>query len=233
MNHAAPNSPGPTGTGANAGAGAMAGVGELAAAPMMEDWWLVRDAKGRAGWVLSRMMDVDAPDALSRYAEGQRMVGAYVLAMVNDPEAPQENKNIPEYVTVMSPYKAGLPYDFDQVRVFTWNPRMHRYETAFREKNIEGYLPVTIKMGTDPSGKSANAMTPMPTFQYKVLSAAAAAVIPDPETGVIVPGPTIVKSYRLEGNIVHRLLSPGEVAQEEAHPEIEMDKKKKEGKHRR
>jgi SH3-like domain-containing protein len=202
------------------------------APPVMEDWWLVRDAKGRAGWVLSRMMDVDAPDALSRYAEGQRIVGAYVLATVNDADAPGDNKNVPEYVTVLSPYKSGLPYDFDQVRVFTWNPRMHRYETAFREKNIEGYLPVTIKMLTDPSGKSATATTPMPAFQYKVLSAMAPPVIPDPETGAIVPGPTIVKTYRLEGNVLHRLLASGEVAPDEAHPEPEVEKKK-EGRHRR
>ena len=52
--------------------------------------------------------------------------------------------DIPMYVTVLSPYKAGLPYDFDQVRVFTWNVKKHRYETALREQNIEGYLPVTI-----------------------------------------------------------------------------------------
>jgi hypothetical protein len=197
-----------------------------AAPPPMEDWWLVRDSKGRVGWVLSRMMDVDAPDVLSRYAEGQRIVGAYVLATVNDPDAPGDNKNVPEYVTVLSPYKAGLPYDFDQVRVFTWNPRMHRYETAFRQKNIEGYLPVTFKKLTDPSGKLANATTPMPGFQYKVLSAAALPVVPNPDTGEIVPGRLITKSFRLEGNIVRRLLAPGEVPPEEAHPAPEPEKKK-------
>jgi SH3-like domain-containing protein len=209
-----------------------AGLGD-SAPPVMEDWWLVRDQKGHAGWVLSRMMDVDAPDALSRYAEGQRIVGAYVLATVNDPEAPQADKNVPEYVTVLSPYKSGLPYDFDQVRVFTWNPKMHRYETAFREKNIEGYLPVAITRMTDPNGKSANATTPMPAFQYKVLSATAPPVVPNPETGAIVPGPTITKTYRLEGNVLRRLLAPGVTAPEEAHPEMVTDKKKKEGKKRR
>jgi len=55
----------------------------------MEDWWLVQDSKGDTGWMLSRMMDVDAPDTLTRYSEGQRMVGAYVLTTVNDPEAEQ------------------------------------------------------------------------------------------------------------------------------------------------
>ena len=43
--------------------------------PPMEDWWMVRDGQGRTGWLLSRMIDVDAPDSLTRYSEGQRFVG--------------------------------------------------------------------------------------------------------------------------------------------------------------
>ncbi len=195
--------------------------------PVMEDWWLVRDSKGDTGWLYSRMMDVDAPDALTRYAEGQRIVGAYVLTTVNDPDAEQADKNIPVYVTVMSPYKAGLTYDFDQVRVFTWNVKKHRYETGFRDKNIEGYLPVTIKMAPDPYGKSATATTPLPTFTYRVLADDAGPVIPDPVTGAVVPGKTILKTYRLEGNYVHRILAPGTPTGGEAHPEPVADKKKK------
>ena len=64
------------------------------------------------------------------------------------------------YLTVLGPYRAGLPYDFDQVRVFTWNLKMHRYETAFREKNIEGYLPVTIRTEKDPYGKAVSGTDP-------------------------------------------------------------------------
>lgn len=198
-----------------------------AAPPPMEDWWLVRDSHGRVGWMLSRLLDVDAPDELTKYAEGQRIVGAYVISHVYDAEAPQAEKNVPEYVTVLSPYKAGLLYDFDQVRVFIWNEKKHRYETSFREKNIEGYLPVELKMLQDVGGKAANAATPLPGFSYKVLPADAAPVIPDPETGAILPGPTITKTYRLEGNIMHRLLAPGTTARDELHPEPVTPKKDK------
>ncbi len=184
-------------------------AGAAEAPPAMEDWWLVRDADGRTGWIYSRMIEVDAPDALTRYAEGQRIVGAYVLTTVHDDEAEGDNKDVPVYVTVMSPYKAGLPYDFDQVRVFTWSVKKHRYETGFRDKNIEGYLPVTVKVEKDPYGKSAAAMAPAPTFSYKVLAAEAPVVVPDPVTGAVVPAKTVVKTYRLEGNMVRRLLQPG------------------------
>jgi SH3-like domain-containing protein len=194
--------------------------------PAMEDWWLVRDSKGDTGWLLSRLMDVDAPDSITRYAEGQRIVGAYILTTVNDPEAEQEDKNIPIYVTVMSPYKAGLIYDYDQVRVFTWSLKKHRYETGFRDKNIEGYLPVTIKMAADPYGKSPAATTPAPTFSYRVLSDDAGPVIPDSATGAIVPGKTILKTYRLEGNLVRRVIQPGTPTGGEARPEPQAEKKK-------
>ena len=195
--------------------------------PAMEDWWLVRDSKGDAGWLYSRMMDVDVPDAITRYSEGQRIVGAYILTTVNDPEAPQDDKNVPIYVTVLSPFKAGLPYDFDQVRVFTWNVKKHRYETGFRERNIEGYLPVEIKMATDPNGKSPGSMAEAPTFSYRVLSADGPVVIPDPVTGAIVPGKTNLKTYRLEGNLLRRVVATGETAPQDAHPQLVAEKKKK------
>jgi len=205
---------------------AAAAAPDVPAPPVMEDWWLVRDSKGDTGWLYSRMMDVDAPDAITRYSEGQRIVGSYVLTTVNDPEAEQDEKNIPIYVTVLSPYKAGLTYDFDQLRVFTWNLKKHRYETGFRDRNIEGYLPVSVKMATDPYGKGPAATTPAPTFTYRVLADDAGPVVPDPVTGAIVPGKTVLKTYRLEGNLVRRVIQPGTQASGEAHPEPVSDKKK-------
>jgi hypothetical protein len=234
MRAAAPAAAVKGGKGGAAGSQAPPAAPEAPPPPAMEDWWLVRDSKGDTGWLFSRMMDVDAPDALTRYAEGQRMVGAYVLATVNDPDAPQDDKNIAEYVTVLSPYKAGLTYDFDQVRVFSWNLKKHRYETAYRDRNIEGYLPVSVKMAADPYGKSPTATVPAPTFTYKVLSDEAGPVIPDPVTGAVVPGKTVTKTYRLEGNLVRRLLPPGTTAPGEAHPVPVAEKKKEmKGKKRR
>ena len=206
---------------------------EAPVTPAMEDWWLVRDSEGHTGWMLSRMMDVDAPDSIVRYAEGQRIVGAYVLTTVHDEGAPGDIKDEPIYVTVMSPYKAGLPYDFDQVRLFTWSMQHHRYETGFRERNIEGYLPVKISKMKDPFGKSATAQLELPAFEYRVLAADAPAVVPDPATGAMVPGKTITKTYRLEGNLVKRMGAPGSTAGEMvAHPVAE-EKKEKKGKKKR
>jgi hypothetical protein len=220
-------------TGGGTPAKPAAGVDAAEPPPIaMEDWWLGRDAKGRTGWLLSRMLDVDAPESVTQYAEGQRVVGAYLLATVHDEDAKGDNKDIPMYLTVMSPYVAGLPYDFDQVRVFTWNMKMHRYETAFREKNIEGYLPVKIDMEKDPYGKAVMAQTPLPTFTYRVLAGDAGPVVPDPVTGMIKPGRTIAKTYRLEGNLVRRVAAPGYKDEPEAHPVAEV-KKDKVGKKKR
>lgn len=199
--------------------------------PVMEDWWLVRDSRGETGWVYSRMIDVSEPDVLSRYSEGQRIVGAYVLTHVEDPESNMMNNgqpvtSIPEYVTVLSPFKAGLPYDFDQVRVFIWNVKKHRYETGFRQRNIAGYLPVEIAQKIDPYSKQPNAQTPLPSFTYHILPADVPMPVPDPTTGLVKPSRTIAKTLRLEGNICRRILPPGTAAPEEAHPEPVVEKGK-------
>ncbi len=45
---------------------------------------------------------------------------------------------------LMNEPKDGMPFDFNQARVFTWNVRKHRYETAYRERKLNGVLPVTV-----------------------------------------------------------------------------------------
>jgi hypothetical protein len=168
--------------------------------PPLEDWWLIRDSQGRVGWMLSRRLDVDVPDTIAGYAEGQRIVGAYQLTTVNDPESKFPNGQAPEYVTVMSPYKDGLPYDFDQVRIFTWNSRKHRYETAYRQRNLQGYLPVNV--GTQTFDKIGT----VPVFSLKTATDDSISI--DPATGAARPANLTTLTYRLEGVIVRKVEPP-------------------------
>lgn len=161
--------------------------------PVLEDWWLVRDAQGHAGWLLAGRMDVDVPDEIGTYGEGQRYVGVYVLNKVHDPDATTPDHEVPQYVTVLAPPTAGLPFDFDQVRVFTWSIRHHRYETAFRLHPIQGYLPVRITPG---SGGSA------PVFSFQIPSGPNMTI--DPETGISRPAAPRTITYMMVDTQVRR-----------------------------
>src|SRR5271157_2839411 len=61
--------------------------------PVMEDWYLVRNSVGRVGWVLLRMVDLDIPLEVAQYAEGQRIMGYFVLNTVQDGD-----KQVPQYL---------------------------------------------------------------------------------------------------------------------------------------
>jgi len=76
------------------------------------------------------------------------------------------------------------------------------------------------------------AETEVPTFTYRVLAGDAGAVVPDAVTGMVKPGRTIAKTYRLEGNLVRRVAAPGAKDEAEAHPVME-EKKGKLGKKKR
>ena len=123
----------------------------------MEDWWLVRDPQGHVGWVLDRMIDLDVPLEVAQYAENQRIVGCFILNEVNDGD-----KKVPQYLMVLTEAKDGQPFDFNQARVFTWNTHRHRYETAYRERNLNGFLPVSVSH--EDFGKEGN----LPTFVLRV-----------------------------------------------------------------
>jgi SH3-like domain-containing protein len=155
--------------------------------PAMEDWWLTRDAEGRTGWVLARMVDLDVPLDIAQYAEGQRIQAFFVLD-----EAQDGGKKVPEYLVLLSEPRDGNPYDYDQVRVFTWNVRRHRYETAYRERKLEGFFPVSVtREEFDKEGT-------LPVFILKVRDA----------TGNLVD-----RKYKMNTPIVRRVLAPGEVPQ--------------------
>ncbi len=178
-----------------------AGGKTVADTPPMEDWWLVRDNSGQVGWLLARRMDVDVPDEIGGYSEGQKIVGAYVLTKVYDPDSSLPDKLVPEYISVTNAFKDGLPYDFDQVRVFTWNVKKHRYETAYRQRNIEGYLPVKVSENKNAQGQ------PVPAFSITVATSEAVTV--DPLTGAARPAQTNTLTYQLEGGMVKRVTPAG------------------------
>jgi len=164
--------------------------------PILEDWWLVRDGNGHAGWLLSNRMDVDVPDSVAQYAEGQHIVGAYVLTKINDSDANTPDHQVPEYVMLLSPPKAGLPFDFDQVRVFTWSVKRHRYETAFRIRPIQGYLPVTIFTAPERTGT-------VPAFSFKISADDNVAI--DTETGTPHPANLRTINYEMVDTVVRRI----------------------------
>jgi len=110
--------------------------------PVMEDWYLVRNSAGQVGWVLMRMIDLDVPLDIAQYAEGQRIMGYFVLNTVHE-TIDDQDKEMPQYLVLLNEPKDGLAWDYNQVRVFTRNRNKHRYETAYREHNMEGYFPVT------------------------------------------------------------------------------------------
>ncbi|MBZ5666439.1 MAG: SH3 domain-containing protein [Acidobacteriia bacterium] len=151
--------------------------------PVIEDWWLVRDSHNRVGWVLARMVDLDVSLDIAQYAEGQRIIAFFVLNQVQDGD-----KKVSQYLTVLTEPKDGLPFDFNQIRVFTWNVKRHRYETAYRER-MEGVLPVTVTQENfDKEGL-------LPVFVVRTKD----------DNGNVTE-----RKYKLNTPIVRRVLAPGE-----------------------
>jgi SH3-like domain-containing protein len=163
--------------------------------PVIEDWRLVRDARGHVGWVLARQADLDVPIDVAQYAEGQRIQGYFTI---NEVEG-KDGKKVPQILLALSEPKDGLPNDYSQIRLFTWNPKRDHYETAYRERDLQGKLP--IKVGEEDFGGKEGKL---PTFTLQVEND---------------EGKLVEEKYKLNGVMVRRVLAPGEEPPPKPHRE--------------
>ena len=145
--------------------------------------------QNRVGWVLARMVDLDVPLEVAQYAEGQRFVAFFVLNQVQDSGKEGTDKKVSQYLCAITEPHDGLPYDYDQIRVFTWNVRKHRYETAYREHGLDGVLPVTV------TNENFDKEGTLPVFILRVKDDA---------------GNISERKYKMNSPIVRRVLAPGE-----------------------
>ena len=152
-------------------AGEESGAGgkdaEQEQAPRREDWLLVRgqastavglggtarpeetgappreeEAVPVAGWVLSHFVELDSPGPVRDLASssGIHVIGWFELDRVSG--AGEGEK--PQYLAVGTRGGEGQACDFTLLRVYTWGSRRKRYETAYLESDVCGFLPVRV-----------------------------------------------------------------------------------------
>ena len=101
-----------------------------------------------AGWVVARFVSLDLPDPVREGAESAniRALAWFELNRVSDGEGEH-----PQYLSAGARGPEGQPCDFTTLRVYTWNTRKTRYETAFIDNNLCGGFPIHI--GKDAKGQ--------------------------------------------------------------------------------
>jgi len=116
--------------------------------PALDVWIKVRVSPTEVGWLLGSVLDYEAPAAIGGYMEGSNYSAIKPLNTVEDSELG------PIIWYVVGERRPGAPPEvaFDGIRVFTWNLKKHRYETAYRIKGIRGAYPLVVgKEGGNPT----------------------------------------------------------------------------------
>lgn len=111
-----------------------------------------------AGWVVARFVSLDLPDPVREgtNAANVRPLAWFELNRVSDAEGDH-----PQYLTAGTRGGEGQVCDFTTLRVFTWNGKKSRYETAFIENNLCGAMPIQVSKG--PKGE--------PEFRFHLMEA--------------------------------------------------------------
>jgi hypothetical protein len=176
-----------------------------------EDWFLVRGVATRppgevsaqaaapmtttqpgdqtipiAGWVIARFIEFDTPDAVREgMASGNvRTLDWFELNRVSYPSGDK-----PQYLVAGARGPEGQPCDFTALRVYTWNSRKKRYETAFIENNLCGQMPLRVEKG--PAGE--------PEFRFHLMH-----------------GKKEERVYRLKQTVVRRIREGQDAVKESA-----------------
>jgi hypothetical protein len=98
-----------------------------------------------AGWVIARFLELDVPEAAREGASAAnlRPIAWFELNKVDDTAGQRA-----QYLLAAARGPEGQSCDFSVLRVYTWNRKKSRYETAFIENDLCGSLPIRV-------GKSA------------------------------------------------------------------------------
>jgi hypothetical protein len=94
-----------------------------------------------AGWVLAQFVELDPPPPIGDYASssGLRVVAWVLLNRAAGPDAK------PQYVVAGTHGAARPECDFTALRVYTWDEKRERYETAYIENDLCGSLPIRVR----------------------------------------------------------------------------------------
>jgi hypothetical protein len=148
-------------------------------------------------------------------------VGAWILTKVADDQSDAPDHMVPEYLTMLNPLQSGLPFDFNEVRVFTWSLKHHRYETGFRLHPIQGFLPARVFTESTPKGN-------VPAFSFQI--AGSNDIRTDPATGITRPATARTITYQMIDTQVKRIgpdMAPIPITHEPGEKKQEVKKGKK------
>ena len=95
-----------------------------------------------AGWVIARFLELDLPDPVREGASAAnlRPIAWFELNRVADPSGEKQ-----QYLLAAARGPEGQACDFSVLRVYTWNRKKTRYETAFIENDLCGSLPIRVR----------------------------------------------------------------------------------------
>lgn len=121
-----------------------------------------------AGWVIARFLELDVPDAVREGANAAnlRPIAWFELNQVSDASGSKS-----QYLLAATRGAEGQACDFTVLRVFTWNARKSRYETAYIENNLCGILPIqtTKSPAGQPEFRFFNSDNPRQERVYRLI----------------------------------------------------------------